>query len=241
MDPNLCSLAPETLIPDHFMPAIGLVMVTHAHMDAQLQNAIGLMSGMGYNSVVSVLAEVTSTGTRAAIFQNLARTAEHDLNVLCKMLVVGDVIVSVSRERNVIAHGTPYWYTPSKDPSDPTKDQIGYFKEVNKTVPQIKQQAPYVADLKSLGTLANQIRLAAGCLYGLQKNNLSGNNDLSAMAPDERIAYIRANATRSPRWTDDAHFPWPDKLKRKIESESKKPQNSQRIQAAPANSIGRPS
>ncbi len=142
-----------TLIPDDFLPIIGEVMVQHAFMDSQLQSAICLLAGMDYNTGVSVLAPVITTRSRAEMLQNLARTKAMDLPYLCKLLVLGDVIVDLSVERNIVAHTLPYSYSPSKD-------ELHYFKEVNKTRPQIRQTPPYVASKPKLEKLAHNMQLS---------------------------------------------------------------------------------
>ncbi len=225
-----------TLIPDHFLPAIGLVIVNHAFMDTKLQAAICILAGINYNSGVSILAPIYSTSTRAEILQNLARTTAMDMTSLCKLLVLGDLIVEASTERNIIAHTLPYFHSPSKDPLDPFKDEIGYFKEINKTIPQIKQQPPYTANLESLTKLSRKMLKIGACLAGLEKNYLPDGVDLSGMTSDERITYIRSHATHSPVWNDDGQFPWPDKFERKLQNESQKPQNSQRVRKPPPQS-----
>lgn len=216
-------------IPDHFMPAIGQVMVQHAFMDSKLQNTICLLSGMSYNAGVSVLAPVTTTKTRATMLQHLARTMAKDLSYLCKLLVLGDVIAEVSNERNIIAHTIPYFYSPSTD-------EIGYFKEVNKTNPQISQQPPYTATVKSLYDLAGRIQLVGIWLGMLQPNCLPNGIMREGMNFDEVVDAIKKHATRHPDWDNDACFPWQDRFRGKVDHESRKPLNSQRIPKDPPQS-----
>ena len=206
-----------TFVPDAFLPVIGLVMVTHALMDNKLQEAICFVGGIDYTVGVSFLSEVEMTVKRAGIFKNLARVKEPNLNQMAKMLILGEMVVKLSEERNIIAHQVPYWVNSENS-------QIGYFKETNKTNPQIKVQPPYVATIDSLVSLARKMESVAICLSMIIPQCLPDGVDIKGKTSEE----LRALLISHPRWSDDAQFPWPDKLKSKIASERHKPQNSHR-------------
>ena len=135
-----------TLLPDSFLPSIGLVMVSHAFMDNNLQKAIFILGRVDFSIGVSFLSDMM-TSKKSDIFKNLARTTEPGLSQLCKMLVLGELVTTLSTERNVIAHHVPDWVNGAES-------EIGYFKDVVKTYPQIRVQPPYVASIESLNTLS---------------------------------------------------------------------------------------
>ena len=211
MDIEKFRLAPWCMIPDHFLSGIGLVMVQHAFMDAKLQGVISHLSGMDFNSGASILSKVSSTSTRVEILQNLARTKIADLNTMCKMLVIAEVIIDLCQQRNILAHSLPYAYGPSAD-------ELTYFKEVNKTIPQIRVQPPYLATVSSLSKLARELVLTATWLGMFLPMWIIDGTD-----PRE------GRCECHPHWKDDAEFPWPERLEQKLKKESRKPQNLDRV------------
>jgi hypothetical protein len=229
VDSSKITHVPPTLVPVHFLPAIGLVIVHHAFMDSQLQAAIRLLAGNDYKTGVSILAPVTSTAIRAGMLQNLARTTARDLSFLCKLLVLGDVIILVSNQRNILAHTLPYAYSPPKDNLGPLSDEILYFREVNKTIPQIKIQPPYKASLESLAKLSYQISLIGVWLGMLQRTSMPDGMIIPGMSTDEIREVVGKQATHHPHWDNDALFPWPDKLARKLRTESRNQVNRERV------------
>lgn len=202
------------------MPAIGLVMVSHAFMDQQLQIAICAISGIDYSSGVSFMSEV-STNKRAEMFKNLAKIKEDDLHQLAKMLVIGDMIGLLSNERNILAHTIPH----SRDASS---SKIGYFKDKNKTFPQISVQPPYTATVDSLEKLASEMFNVGIWLGALQKTHVPDGSIEENCSYDEMINILNQTGTRHPMWYDDMKFPWRDKYLAKLTSESRKPQNRER-------------
>lgn len=205
------------MVPDHFMPAIGLVMVQHAYMDQALQAAISHLSGMNYSVGVSILSQVNSTASRAEIFRNLARIKEPVLVQLAKFLVLADVVRDLCKERNIIAHTLPYAWSPSNN-------ELTYFQEVNKTEPQLKIQPPYLATPESLKKLGANIEIASMWLNLSIPKWESDGKRWHFGRPDDPSAVLVDDA----RWRDDAAFPWPEKLKGKVAAESKKPINNRR-------------
>lgn len=210
MTTGIENVVPGTFVPKHFLAPIGLVMVQHAQMDVNLQNAIIHLCGMDTNAGYSVLSKVQMTNARVEIFQNLARTKAETIERLAKMLTLADEMNDICSQRNIIAHSTPYAYSP-KD------DEVIYFRDVNKTIPQIKIQKPYKATPKSLVALAYRFQTAATWL-----------NMLLPMWAKDKVddPFLPENRTCHPDWTDDARFPWRDKYLDKLKSESRSPQNS---------------
>lgn len=197
------------MVPEHFLPAIGAVMVQHAWMDRNLQYAIFNLVGVDRNAGIAILSRIQMTSARAEIFKNLARVKTNDIGRLCKMLVLGDVINDLCEDRNTIAHKLPYAYSPSED-------QLTYFKDVNTTNPQISAQPPYIATVRDLKQLANNLCLAGKWLGMLLPIHVIGGTS------DEPILDCH------PDWHDDGRFPWSDKFQKKVENESGKPQNRKR-------------
>lgn len=204
------NVVPGTFVQAHFLAPIGLVMVQHAQMDVKLQNAIIHLSGMDINSGYSVLSKVQMTNARVEIFQNLARTKAETIERLAKMLALADEMREICDDRNIIAHSTPYAYSPKND-------EAIYFRDVNKTAPQIKIQPPYRASPATLIALAGRFMQAAtwlNMLLPLWKKD--GVDD----------PFLPENCTCHPHWNDDAQFPWQDKYLDKLKAESRKPQNA---------------
>ncbi|NOT40461.1 MAG: hypothetical protein HOP13_08215 [Alphaproteobacteria bacterium] len=196
------------------MQSIGVVMVQHAYMDRNLQAVICHLAGMDHSAGVSVLTKLNSTASRANILQNLARVKVENLPQLAKFLVLSDVVVNVCTERNSIAHGLPYSWSPSKN-------ELTYFRDVNLTWPQLKIQPPYCATPESLADLAQRLEVAAECLDISIPKWQKGATWYSGRPPESEGATLADD----PQWLSDAAFPWPELLQRKIESERNKPTN----------------
>lgn len=229
MDQSKFSWAPHTYIPDSFIPAIGRVMVEHAFMDQQLQIGVCILAGMDYSCGVSFLSEVLMTSKRAEIFKNLARTREPDVEKLCKLLVVGDIVVDLSAERNNIAHYLPYWVNGEAT-------EIGYFRDETKTVPQIASKPAYIATVPKLNDLAEKLRKVGFMLAGLQRIRLPDGLNFDGLTAEEFREKLAKYGQESSLWTDTAQFPWQDKLAKKIEKERARPQNKERSKYFPPNS-----
>ena len=203
-----------TLVPEHFFPAIGEVMVSHAWLDRKLNEAIYLLAGMDHAAGVSVLSPVSSTQSRALMLQNLARTKATDLSKLCKILVLGDLIAKLSEGRNYVAHGVPYSWSPSEG-------KLFYHRDTTLTNPQITQKPAYTATIASLGVLSQQLVMAGTWLGMLMPSWLPDGFDPKDKTFDE----IRAVAIHHDHWDDDARFPWQPELTIKLKKEGNKPLN----------------
>lgn len=191
----LYTLAPRSWVPDHFMQSIGVVMVQHAYMDRNLQAVICHLAGMDHSAGVSVLTKLNSTVSRANILQNLARVKVENLPQLAKFLVLSDVVVNVCTERNSIAHGLPYSWSPSKN-------ELTYFRDVNLTWPQLKIQPPYCATPESLADLAQGLEVAADWLDISIPKWQKGETRYSGRPPESEGATLADD----PRWLNDAAF-----------------------------------
>ena len=70
---------PPTLVPVHFGPLIGQMVVYHAFMDQQLKLTIVKMAKMDTNAGISVLTKLPQTRARVEVLQNLAATKVRDI------------------------------------------------------------------------------------------------------------------------------------------------------------------
>lgn len=207
-------LAPRTMVPDHFMQPIGVVMVQHAYLDRNLQRAVCHLAGMDHSVGVSVLTKLNSTSSRASILQNLARVKVDNLSQLAKFLVLADVVTGLCSERNSVAHGLPYRWSPSGN-------ELIYFQDVNLTSPQLKIQPPYCTTPDSLVDLARRLELAADWLGISIPKWQKGGTVYSGRPPESEGATL----SDDQRWLDDVAFPWPDLHRKKMENERNKPIN----------------
>ena len=205
-----------TLLPTTFLPAIGKLMVAHTIVDNNLQKAIFSMSKLDFSIGVSFLSEAL-TSKKLDIFKNLARTTEHKLESLCKMLVLGDLVDALSKDRNVVAHHLPDWI--NKDGTE-----IGYWKDANKTFPQIRVQPPFKASISSILALANELETVGVWLGIIAPHCLPDGADLDG----KDLKQFQAQLIRHPMWDDDALFPWQEKFLDKLKNEYHKPQNNHR-------------
>lgn len=187
---------PRTLLPLHFLPLIGRVMIEHTLMDSALNTAISHIARLDRNASISILAKVPNTSTRASILQNLAHSKILDDSQAIKTVVLADLIVKCSEVRNILAHSVPYSYSPSRD-------EVIYFRDVVQTFPQIKTQPPYKASIKSLTALIEETREVSLWLGMMLPNWIPDGKPLDH-TPEPH-----------PSWTDPAQFAWPDKFQHK--------------------------
>jgi hypothetical protein len=143
---------PFALVPDHFLPEIGLMMVTHAFMDREIQYTIFHLAKTDRVAGISILSSILQTSARAEILQNLALTKVRGQRRRCMLLAMVGAIHDLCKDRNIIAHLLPYSYSPSMD-------QLSYFRDVNTTNPQIKIQPPLNVTVASLQKMAHEMTL----------------------------------------------------------------------------------
>ncbi|MDP2378267.1 hypothetical protein [Reyranella sp.] len=136
-----------TLMPESFLPLIGLVMIKHALLDRALNAAICHIAGLDFSAGVAMLARTPNTTARAEILRGLATTKLRNDVEAIKTHVLTDLIKKFSDERNILAHGIPYM-------SNAAGDVVGYIRDENMTFPQIKTKPPYRATRDSIAELA---------------------------------------------------------------------------------------
>ena len=142
---------------------------------------------------------------------------------MVKLIVLGEQVRKFSEERNRIAHQVPFWFNEETS-------EIGFFNDKNTTIPQISIRPPYVANIKSLTKLAQQMNLVAIWLSALEPKCLPEGVTLPSNISAEEIGvFLRKHLTHHPMWDDDARFPWPDIFNRKKKEEARKPQNVHRV------------
>ena len=190
----------RTLLPESFLPAIGLVIVRHAVMDRALFDAICYVAKVDRNVGVSFLLKAQNTTARANILRDLATTKVLDDPQAIKIHVLADLIVKCCKQRNILAHSVPYFWSPAAG-------EVGYFRDEVQTYPQIKQQPPYRASLKSLTELADLMDLITRWLELMLPNFIPEGMPIETTPP-----------IPSRMWTDPSQFAWPDRYQRKAAS-----------------------
>ena len=176
-----------TIIPDHFLPGIGYVVVQQTQLDHAVNEMIWFLAEVDPTEGRTITSMIISLSTRLELFRRLTIVNvidEMDRNKLQAIRIRASELVGI---RNRISHDRPYSYSPSKD-------EIIFFREENLTDPQIKDQPPTLMTKKSLRELGDEMIKIRKWL-GLYLPRF----------PDRK----------HPDWNDDALFPWPDILQRR--------------------------
>ena len=184
-----------TIVPVHFSPLIGQMVVTHASMDKELQLTIIKMTKMDFNAGVSVLTKLLQTRARIEILQNLAITKTRGIKRRAKLLALAEKIRKINDDRNTIVHGLPYSYGP-------LEDEAYYYRDVNLTYPQIKKQAPLKVTPDSLNELINQFWLTGMWLSMFRNRHPKWNQDAQFPWPDifrDKVRRENQNRRQTPR------------------------------------------
>ena len=178
---------PGTIIPDHFLPGIGYVVVQQTQLDHAINEMIWFLADVGHTKGRTITSAIINLNTRLELFRRLIIvnvTDEMDRDKLESIRIRTEELVSI---RNRISHDRPYSYSPSKD-------EITFFREENLTEPQIKARPPTLMTRKSLKELGDEM-LKIKIWLGLYLPRF----------PDRK----------HPDWSNDALFPWPDILRRR--------------------------
>jgi hypothetical protein len=157
-------------LPDMFVEPLGQVMVQFAFMDAELQRAILALAKLDHNAGISIFAKVQQTGARIEILQNLATTKIKGVRRRSKVLTLVDELVSLAKERNIVAHTLPYSW-------DATLNELAYYRETSLTSPQISAQPPLLVTPDTLKKLALGLRTCAMWLAMLRLHHPDWNKD----------------------------------------------------------------
>ena len=186
---------PGTIIPEHFLPEIGYVVVQQTQLDHAVNELIWFLAKAGHTGGRTITSQIISLSTRLELFRRLTIvnvTDKMDRNKLQAIAIRARELVSM---RNRISHDKPYSYNKSKD-------EITFFREENLTEPKIKDQEPTLMTRKSLKELGDEMIKITKWL-GLYLPNF----------PDQK----------HPDWSNDALFPWPDILQRRSEGPNPSP------------------
>lgn len=186
---------PSTIIPDHFLPGIGYVVVQQTQLDHAINELIWFLAKVSHTEGRTITSTIINIGTRLELFRRLTIvnvTDKMDRDKLQAINIRAGELVSM---RNRISHDRPYSYSKSKD-------EITFFREESLTEPQIKDQAPTLMTRKSLKELGDEMIKITRWL-GLYLPNFPNR--------------------KHPDWSDNALFPWPDKL----------PKRSQQLNPSP--------
>ncbi len=178
---------PGTIIPDHFLPEIGYVVVQQTQLDHAINEMIWFLAEVDHTEGRSITSAIINLSTRLEIFRRLTIvnvTDEMDRNKLQAIRIRAGELVGL---RNRISHDRPYSYSPSKD-------EIAFLREENLTEPQIRAQPPTLMTRKSLRELGDEM-FKITIWLGLYLPKF----------PDRK----------HPDWSDGALFPWPDILQRR--------------------------
>ena len=178
---------PGTIIPDHFLPEIGYVVVQQTQLDHAINELIWFLAKVSHTEGRTITSTIINIGTRLELFRRLTIvnvTDKMDRDKLQAINIRAGELVSM---RNRISHDRPYSYSKSKD-------EITFFREESLTEPQIKDQAPTLMTRKSLKDLGDEMIKITRWL-GLYLPNFPNR--------------------KHPDWSNDALFPWSDILQRR--------------------------
>ncbi len=186
---------PGTIIPDHFLPEIGYVVVQQTQLDHAINEMIWFLAEVGHTGGRTITSLIINIGTRLELFRRLIIvnvTDEIDRDKLQSIRIRAEELVRI---RNRISHDRPHSYSLSKD-------EISFFREENLTEPQIKDRPPTLMTRKSLKELGDEMfKITIWLGLFLPK------------FPDRK----------HPDWSDDALFPWPDLLKQRSQEPNLSP------------------
>ena len=177
---------PGTIIPDHFLPEIGYVVVQQTQLDHAINEIIWFLAEVDHTEGRAITSAVINLGTRLEIFRRLTIVNVTDEMDRSKLQAIRIRAKELVRIRNRISHDRPYSYRRSKD-------EIVFYREENLTEPQIRAQPPTLMTRKSLKELGDEMFKITVWLGRYLPN-----------FPDRK----------HPDWSDDALFPWPDLLQR---------------------------
>ena len=184
-----------TIIPDHFLPEIGYVVVQQTQLEHAINELIWFLAGVDHTEGRTITSTIINLRTRLKLFRRLTIvnvTDKMDRNKLQAIAIRAGELISM---RNRISHDKPYSYSKSKD-------EITFLREENLPEPQIKDRPPTLMTRKSLKELGDEMIKITKWL-GLYLPNF----------PDRK----------HPDWSDDALFPWPDILQRQSEEPNPSP------------------
>ena len=179
---------PGTIIPEHFLPEIGYVVVQQTQLDHAINEIIWFLADVDPTEGRAITSMVFNISTRLEIFRRLTIvnvTEEMDRKKLQAIVIRAGELVGI---RNRIEHDRPDSYSPSKD-------EITFFREESLTEPPIKVQPPTLMTRKSLKELGDE-------MFKIKKW-------LGLYLP-------RFPDRKHPDWSDDALFPWRDILQRRF-------------------------
>ena len=176
-----------TIIPDHFLPGIGYVVIQQTQLDHAVNEMIWFLAEVDPNEGRTITSMIISLRTRLDIFQRLTIVNVIDEMDRKKLQAIAIRAGELARIRNRISHDRPDSYSPERD-------EIVFFREENLTDPQITDQPPTLMTKKSLRKLGDEM--------------IEVTKWLGLYLP-------RFPNRKHPDWNDDALFPWPDILQRR--------------------------
>ena len=186
---------PGTIIPDHFLPEIGYVVVQQTQLDHAVNEIIWFLAETKLAEGRTITSAIINLGTRLELFRRLIIVKVADEMDRNKLQAIGIRAGELVSTRNRITHDRPYSYNKARD-------EITFFREENLTDPQIKVQPPTLMTKKSLRELGDEMIKITNWL-GLYLPNFPNR--------------------KHPDWSDDALFPWPDILQRRHQEPNPNP------------------
>ena len=186
---------PGTIIPDSFLPGIGYVVVQQTQLDHAVNELIWFLAEMEHTEGRAITSTIMNLGTRLELFKRLIIVTVTDEMDRKKLQAIRSRAKELVSERNRISHDKPYSINRSKT-------EITFFREVNLTEPKIKDQQPTLMTIESLKKLGDEMVKITNWL-GLYLPNF----------PDQK----------HPDWSDDAQFPWPDKIRQLSQEKNPSP------------------
>lgn len=188
---------PGTLVPQHFLPALGLVDVRQTQMDRAVNLTIGHLTGLDHSSLIALLSPIMNLSTRLEMLERLIPMKMKDIKDRCKLETIRREIKDLNGHRNRLIHDLPYGYSPSED-------SVMLIRSETWTDPQIKAYPPK--------------HITTDWLYELGNNMLQAETWLGM-----RFQFNGISLEPHPDWLDDDKFPWRDRFERLLQNLNQDP------------------
>ncbi|TPI55857.1 hypothetical protein FJ417_23530 [Mesorhizobium sp. B3-1-7] len=175
-----------TLVPQHFLPALGFIAVRQTQMDKAVNQSIGDLTGLDHSSLIALLSPVMNLSTRVEMLERLIPLKIEDIVDRCKLVAIAREVRDLNSLRNRLIHDLPYAYSPSED-------SLMFVRSETWTDPQVKASLPKHVTPEGLYELGNRM-LQAEIWLGM------------------RFQSSGVGLEAHPDWLDRTKFPWPDKF-----------------------------
>lgn len=177
---------PGTLVPLHFLEALGFLNVRQTELDRAVDRTIGYFTGLDNGRLNAILSPIMNLSTRLEMLQNLIPLSNYTPKEKCKFETIRREVLSANGQRNRLLHDIPYSYSPSDD-------TLGYIRKKTYSIPQVRI-SPIIevtpAKIIDYGNEMWTLQIWLGLPF---------------------FTDLEGNFVPHPHWSDDDKFPWPDK------------------------------